>query len=56
MQVWTDEPAVVTIDGQTDRILTNGQSVESQLSTETAVFARRGTRAEYYSRILAKLD
>jgi len=56
LKVWTSEPAVVTIDGQTDRILTNGQAVETRLSAQTAVFARGGTRAEYYSRILAKLE
>ncbi|MEA2642656.1 MAG: kinase [Chloroflexota bacterium] len=56
MRVWTSEPAVVTIDGQMDRMLTNGQAVEAQLSDLTAAFARRGTRAEYYSRILAKLE
>ena len=55
LRVWTSEPAVATIDGQTDRVLTNGQAVEVRASTQHAMFARRGSRAEYYSRLLAKL-
>jgi NAD+ kinase len=56
MQVWTSQPAVMTVDGQVDQTLWNGGAVEVRLSECSATFARRGSRAEFYSRILAKLD
>ncbi|MBM2809355.1 MAG: putative inorganic polyphosphate/ATP-NAD kinase [Chloroflexi bacterium] len=59
LQVWTSQPAVMTVDGvdgQIDKTLWNSGVVEARLSERTTTFARRGSRAEFYSRILAKLD
>jgi NAD+ kinase len=56
LQVWTDDPATLTVDGQQDLVLNNGQAVETRLCERTTKFARRGTRGEFYSRILAKLQ
>jgi NAD+ kinase len=55
MQVWTEEPAGVTVDGQIDAVLGNGAIVDTRKSECDTTFARRGTPAEFYSRILSKL-
>jgi NAD+ kinase len=55
LQVWTSEPAVMTIDGQVDLPLADGQIVETRVSGAVTTFARSGTRAELYRRIVAKL-
>ena len=55
LQVWTSQPAVVTVDGQVDRPLRNGEAVTVRVSESTTTFARGGTRADFYRRILAKL-
>ncbi|HEV8613340.1 MAG TPA: NAD(+)/NADH kinase [Gemmatimonadales bacterium] len=56
LQVWAPEMAMVTIDGQIDHLVGDGSVVETRLSQCTTAFARRGTSAEFYSRLLAKLD
>lgn len=56
LQVWTSQPAVLTIDGQIDHVLANGQMVESRRSDCVTTFARRGSPLEFYGRILGKLD
>jgi NAD+ kinase len=55
LQVWTGLPAVVTMDGQIDHDLADGATVEARLSDCSTTFARRGTPADYYRRVLAKL-
>jgi len=55
LQIWTDDPAVLTVDGQIDHVLADGDIVETRRSTCSTTFARRGSRGEFYSRILAKL-
>ncbi len=55
LQVWTSQPAVVTVDGQVDRPLGNGEAVTVRVSESTTTFARGGTRVDFYRRILAKL-
>ncbi len=55
LQVWTSQPAVVTVDGQVDRSLRNGEAVTVRVSDSTTTFARGGTRVDFYRRILAKL-
>ena len=55
LQVWTSQPAVVTVDGQVDRPLGNGEAVTVRVSDATTTFARGGTRVDFYRRILAKL-
>jgi len=55
LQVWSSQPAVMTIDGQVDFPLTNGQVVDTRISNAATTFARGGTRADLYRRILAKL-
>jgi NAD+ kinase len=55
LQVWTSQPAVVTVDGQVDRPLKNGEAVTVRVSDSTTTFARGGTRVDFYRRILAKL-
>jgi NAD+ kinase len=55
LQVWTSQPAVVTVDGQIDRPLANGQTVTVRVSPSITTFARGGTRVDFYRRILAKL-
>ena len=56
LQVWTNDPATLTVDGQQDLVLANGQVVDARLSDRSTRFARRGSRGEFYSRILAKLQ
>lgn len=56
LQVWSTQTAALSIDGQVDRPLQDGQVVETALSPCVTRFARRGTPAELYTRILAKLD
>ena len=55
LRVWTSEPGVMTIDGQVDFPLTDGQVVDARISNTATTFARGGTRADLYRRILAKL-
>ena len=55
LKVWTSQPAVLTADGQIEHPLSDGQVVHVHMSTSITTFARRGTRAELYGRILAKL-
>jgi NAD+ kinase len=55
LQVWTSQPAVMTIDGQVDVPLVDGQIVETRVTDAVTTFARSGTRAELYRRILTKL-
>jgi NAD+ kinase len=55
LQVWTSQPAVVTVDGQVDRPLGNGEAVTVRVSEAATTFARGGTRVDFYRRILAKL-
>ena len=55
LQVWTEQPAVITVDGQVDALIGNGAIVDTRRSDCSSVFARRGAPAEFYSRILSKL-
>jgi NAD+ kinase len=55
LQVWASQPAVVTIDGQIDHVLESGDVVEARRSECATTFARRGTPAEFYSKVLRKL-
>ncbi|HZT09290.1 MAG TPA: NAD(+)/NADH kinase [Chloroflexota bacterium] len=56
LQVWTTQPAVITVDGQVDELLGDGAIVDARRGDETTLFARRGARGDLYSRILSKLD
>jgi NAD+ kinase len=55
MQVWTEQPAVITVEGLIDELLGDGAIVDTHRSDCATVFARRGTPAQFYSRILSKL-
>jgi NAD+ kinase len=55
LQVWTEQPAVITVDGQVDEVLEDGAIVDTRRSDCATLFARRGASAELYSRILSKL-
>lgn len=48
-------PSVLTVDGQLDLSVEPGQIVDVALSTETALFARRGERSAFYGGLAAKL-
>lgn len=55
LQVWTKDSAVASFDGQKDVTLRDGGVVEIRRSTHLTVFARRGTPAGFYGRVLSKL-
>lgn len=55
LQVWATQPAIVSIDGQVDVELENGALVQVGPSERATTFARRGSRADFYRRVLAKL-
>ena len=55
LHVRTTETAVATFDGQTDLPVRDGGVVEVRRSSHVTVFARRGTPADFYSRVLSKL-
>ncbi len=55
LRVSSTEVAVVTVDGQEDQALGEVGIVEVRVAPETTVFARRGTQADLYRRILTKL-
>jgi NAD+ kinase len=55
LQVWASQPAVLTVDGQIDHLLSDGAIVEASVASMTTLFARRDPPAQLYSRILSKL-
>lgn len=56
LQVSSTDDAMLTVDGQVDQPLGQVGAVEAQIASATTLFARQGTEAELYRRILAKLD
>ena len=56
LQVWTTQPAVISVDGQIDQSADDGAAVQVRRSDCATIFARRGSRAEFYQRLLAKLN
>jgi NAD+ kinase len=55
LQVWAAQTSVVSVDGQVDLPIEDGTVVAARRSDRTTTFARRGPRAEFYQRVLAKL-
>jgi NAD+ kinase len=56
MTVSADKEAVVSVDGQVDRELSNGNTVSVCLSPHVARFARFSQPQEYYGRLAERLD
>ncbi|MPZ15112.1 MAG: hypothetical protein GEU73_11930 [Chloroflexi bacterium] len=56
LRVWSSQTAMLTADGQIDEPLTSGAFVDVELSDRVTLFARRGTRPEFYRRVLSKLE
>lgn len=55
LRLWSPQPGLLTLDGQVEESIEDGTIIEVGLSERETVFARRGTPAELYRRILAKL-
>jgi NAD kinase len=55
LRLWSPEPGLLTLDGQVEESVEDGTTVEVAVSEQETIFARRGTPAELYRRILAKL-
>ena len=55
VRAWGSQPAVVSVDGQVDQRLDDGATVVAHVSPCVTTFARRGSHAEFYRRVLAKL-
>ena len=55
LRLWSPQPGLLTLDGQVEESIEDGTAVEVALSQRETVFARRGTPAELYRRILANL-
>jgi NAD+ kinase len=55
LRVWAAQTSVVSVDGQVDLPIEDGTVVAARRSNRTTTFARRGPRAEFYQRVLAKL-
>lgn len=55
LQLWSPQPGLLTLDGQVEESIADGSTVEVAVSERETLFARRGTPAELYRRVLAKL-